>query len=147
MTEFVKQNLQTGCAITQIKLLNRYVDFINRLLELWMFIPCENNVPLEEPSELDKMRASWMDNPIDDNFYKVQSYNKAKSRVLFEGFSVEGYEYGKYITIRKDNFIMTYDLRKNEFLLQKDWNIERLSGLKSAYIFLTPNAVKQIYEQ
>jgi len=80
-----------------------YAKFLTQPITLRMFVPCDDKGnPLSEPSNLERMQASWMDNPIDDNFYRVSAYNKAKSKVLFEGWSVIGQD-DNVIEIEKDN--------------------------------------------
>lgn len=51
-----------------------YANFLKRKLELWMFIPCdENGEPLEEPTILDDRLS-----------LKLMIYQKAKESVWFE---------------------------------------------------------------
>jgi hypothetical protein len=58
----------------------KYANFLKQPLELWMFIPCdeEGNV-LEEPNE--EFELSYWDYST-----KSSKYQQAKERCLFEGF-------------------------------------------------------------
>ena len=95
-----------------------YANFLKQPLELWMFVPCdENGNVLEEPNP-DKFT---MDNVQSFDIFREQLsyYNKAKERILFEGFDIDA---------------------SNGLLYYNDV-IEHLVGKD---ISLTPNAIKQI---
>jgi len=59
-------------------------DFGKKALELGDFVPCVNGVPMDEPSG---MHCTSMDGSIESGRLQEQ-FQKAKSRVLFEGFEV-----------------------------------------------------------
>jgi hypothetical protein len=111
-----------------------YAKFLKQPLTLSMFVPVsESGEVLTEPTNIEKMQASWMDNPIDDNFYRVRDYEKAKSRCLFEGF--------KMCDRGDETCVMTDSFHLNGFIW-KDKTIETLVGYK---ITLSEAALKQIY--
>ena len=60
-----------------------YALFLKQFLEIWMFVPCDDdgNV-LEEPNP-------FYDFDTQDYYYLCQEYQKAKEKVLFEGFEVK----------------------------------------------------------
>jgi hypothetical protein len=59
-----------------------YANFLKQLLELWMFVPCdEDGNVLEEPK--------WENEETDYEIQiLVQEYQQAKEKCLFEGFEV-----------------------------------------------------------
>lgn len=121
----------------------KYAKFLKQPLTLGMFVPCdESGNVLKEPER-------WLDflkypESFDGNkeWYDLYAYQQAKERVLFEGFEVKALEYGLYVTIGKDNIILTWSHKDNDFLLNNGRPIERFVGLN---LTLTRTAVKQIY--
>ena len=77
MTDFVLQDKSmSGLSITN------YANFLKQPLELWMFVPCDNdgNV-LEEPC---------FDGENDQYFASAfEQFQQAKERCLFEGWDLE----------------------------------------------------------
>jgi len=63
-------------------------ELLETPLTLDLFIPAikvdDGWVVLDKPSHLQEMQAGWIDNPMDNNFYKVQEYRKAEKKVLFQ---------------------------------------------------------------
>lgn len=86
MVKFVLEQSKCNNDYQFSKKVCRYALFLNQLIELWMFVPCdeEGNV-LTEPR-----RASFLDSPsvIVDLDEQLKKYNKAKERVLFENFEL-----------------------------------------------------------
>lgn len=109
---------------TAVFQITNYANFLSQSLRLEMFVPCnkEGNV-LKEPTNLEKMQASWADNPIDDVFYKVRDFNKAKEKVLFEGFN-----YIKELRNSGGNY--THILKKDDFEIYIQWGGFHISGKK-----------------
>jgi len=68
-----------------------YANFLSQPLTLGMFVPCVDNVPLEEPIKY----KNWNDynySGTDIGFKdeaECRAYDKAKDNVLFEGFEVD----------------------------------------------------------
>lgn len=69
-----------------------YAMLLKRKLELWMFIPCdENNIPLKEPvmsySQENIKRLKGVEIEIAELINrKISDYQYAKKKCLFEGF-------------------------------------------------------------
>ena len=112
-----------------------YATFLKKPLKLGYFIPCdENDVPLEEPSNLDRMTAYWADYPINETFYKVKKYDEAKQRVLFEGFEYD-----------KENDWVTYNEFARFFVSElQNGKVEDLHELITEKVKLTKTAKKEI---
>jgi hypothetical protein len=117
MTDFVLSKDST--------LIYKYANLLKQPLELWMFVPCsEDGNVLEHPNYIKGERTSQFYND------KMDEYNKAKKRCLFEGFTVKN-----GIVFTPDNQILI-----QESLLEKI-TIENLVGCKYE---LTQTAQKQI---
>jgi len=58
-----------------------YEEFLGRILELGMFVPCVDGVPIDEPREENYRR----DLPLGEETYllEVERYQEAKEKVLF----------------------------------------------------------------
>jgi len=41
MTDFLDQNLNTGCLASQLTVIHNYKNFLKQKRELWMFVPCK----------------------------------------------------------------------------------------------------------
>ena len=95
------------------KLILDYATLLKTPIELGQFMPCDldGNV-LKEPTHLQKMQAGWMDNPIDNNFYKVKEYNEAKERVLFKGCEVETFVDYSLVKFNGDNIWVSWNKTK-----------------------------------
>lgn len=133
MTEFVLElwKDQSKKEITYVglheftRLTVNYANFLKQPLELGMFVPCVDGVPIN----------------IEDYQYsikKMQTYLQAKENVLFDGCFIQ---FGE-MNLRND---IAY---KNIFDLEniKHLTIEYLANKKSELLkpTLTPNAIKQI---
>lgn len=110
MTDYVDKVLTewTDRAVSEIDLVARlsdYKDFLKTPLTLGMFVPCdeEGNV-LEEPISSDPNSLS------DPYFMKdLEDYQKAKERVIFEGFDMEMIEQsGILIVIKQGKTVEQY---------------------------------------
>ncbi len=69
----IKYPLQKG---VKFDLLSNYIDLLYKPLELGMFVPCVDGVPLPEPD-------------LNSSFYDKQIYYQAEKKVLFKGFEWE----------------------------------------------------------
>ena len=110
------------------RLRENFDNFLEKPLKLGYFIPCdENDLPLEEPSF------------IDDAFnIKLYKYQKAKQRVLFEGFEYD-----------KENDWVTYNEFARFFVSElQNGKVEDLFKLIKDEITLTETSKKEIgYER
>ncbi len=102
-----------------------YMEFTGRILELGMFVPCNGKgEPLEEPTDM----------YTNEQYYgaAMDEYQKAKEKVLFEGFQVrvKG-EFGVAI-VNKEGVRLDWRFHKNRFF-QGYYTIEDLTGLGLKY--------------
>lgn len=107
----------------------RYANFLKQPLELWMFVPCdEDGNVLINPFAMDYHAGT-------EKEIKQLKYNKAKKRCLFEGLSLEM----GIVVVKHENgwhqILADYEIQSN--------NIEYLLTKKNDFI-LTPTAIKQI---
>jgi hypothetical protein len=123
-----------------------YANFLKQTLELWMFIPCdeEGNV-LEEPKfhyteqALRQLRGYDLEIALTVN-KKVSEYQQAKERCLFDGFTFH----------KTDRNNPDFWLVRNSFLKIHDYELELQSRTieilanRINLIELTPTAIKQL---
>ncbi|MCT4024379.1 hypothetical protein HZP91_15310 [Elizabethkingia anophelis] len=93
-------------------LLFGYTKFLKQQTQLGFFIPCENNIPLQEPIKY----KEWLSlKEKNTEFYfnsenkDCEAYHKAKSRVLFEGFELLSDYNGMYRLRNAQNIDITFD--------------------------------------
>lgn len=93
MTDFVlEQNNKTIPAICFKDCVLNYAKFLKQSLELWMFVPCdEDGDVLVEP---ERYRHQLNFDEWEDRYDKkeVLEFQQAKERVLFEGFKIIFYD-------------------------------------------------------
>ncbi|WP_137906083.1 hypothetical protein [Chryseobacterium sp. 2VB] len=149
MTEFVLQeNFKTHSRFfpeTTIK----YAEFLKQPLTLGMFVPVdeEGNV-LEEPTQekygwysscSPEEQSGWMYEEGEAKYYEaLEKWNKAKEKVLFEGFGMQPSKHkGLFDLVSKNGtLLLNLNFPTNEdveWLLTLGFEIE-----------LTPSALKQI---
>ena len=82
MTDFVldKQRFKEDSDTAIFKVTN-YAKFLKQPLELWMFVPCDEN-----GNVLEDIIGNGM---IHNYSEKVKQYEQAKDKVLFEGFEYD----------------------------------------------------------
>lgn len=150
MTEFVEQytapvvsdNQSSDVAklLNNLKLISNYTKFLKQPLELWMFVPVdENNVPMEFIEY-----EAWTGSDEEYNEY-THKYFEAKERVLFEGFYYQSNYSEKTQT--------KYEYVRNKFphvfsfgQINKNTIESLLTGFREEFIItLTATAIKQIY--
>ena len=141
MTDFVlQQNLDRANilshhnVISKFKNINRYATFLKQPLELWMFVPCdEDGNVLEEPESLKGYYETDKEGMETERKLREQ-YQKAKERCMFEGFETFTIE---EIIIQLCEYHHEGDL--------KDFSIEDLYNCWfDSEIKLTQTAIKQI---
>jgi hypothetical protein len=141
MTEFVL-NMQGNTLSSELglKAIN-YANFLSQPLKLGMFVPCVDNVPLEEPNhyylfESDKL--SRLDYTVcEDEYQSFIQYQQAKENVLFEGF-----EYGGH---SKECFILEY--KDGAYWLNSNDTIEGLIENFTESLTLTDSAINKLKQQ
>jgi hypothetical protein len=138
MTDFVVEMRENKVKdnIERFWACERYAKFLKQPLELWMFVPCDDNGNvLEKPKNLiwQKDDVCIMANGviINNNEY-INILHKAKERCLFEGFEFEK---------QKDYYIITL----NGNGLWVSWNkSKKIENLIEFNLQLTPTALKEI---
>jgi len=135
MTDFVLKQKSREYSITAFSEVLKYAKLIKQPLELWMFVPCdeEGNV-LEEPNG-DNYRKD--EEKLIPNFnylkYKIDSeiYQQAKERCLFEG-----------LYLCEDGFIRAED---SYILFSKEGMIkETIEDMIYYQTTLTQTAIKKL---
>ena len=105
MVDFV---LNSKSELHYFKVTQNYANFLKQPLELWMFVPCD-----EDGNVLEVVPY------YSDGVEKVNEYKKAKERCLFEGFKSVPFSN----SVRKGNYIIDFNYTENiniESLLHHD---------------------------
>lgn len=138
MTTFVLEQIKEktgleklGGVANALHVIHNYANFLKQPLEIWMFVTCDDNgVVLDEPKTTNIQDANF---DIDE----MENWNKAKDRVLFEGFTFKeiktSYEHYYIVNNEKITWLSWNKSKTVENLL--DYNQE---------IKLTKSAIKQI---
>ena len=115
---------------------HRYASFLKQFLQLWMFVPCdENGNVLEFPDPIHTYGLEPADYEYSDE--DVEKYQKAKDRVLFEGFEVcNRLESVKCVVNGDLHFSYDHAIAKKE----------TIEDLVKYQLTLTASAIKQISE-
>ena len=133
MTDFVLEQKETYTLdypqimwyqyeITKLNKIRNYANLLKQPLELWMFVPCDDNGNIKkEPLKRDYNTVN-----INNSYFK--EYQQAKERCLFEGFVIKD-----CLLINKKNIIVINYL--------SDKTIEHIVNNE---IELTETAIKQI---
>lgn len=125
--------------ITEKQFVNQvtnYANFLNRPLEISMFVPCdeEGNV-LEQPSNNWSYPMGSLNSDNKQRGKDLRKYNEAKERVLFKGFKYFDNE-GAYYTTNYDScFLYHYELNNEEITIE---------DLITNNLTLTESAIKQL---
>jgi len=130
MTDFILEDKYVGSPINMNK---QYAKFLKQPLELWMFVPCdENGNVLEEPKDYKTYMIMYSGvRQTHSEILKCQKYKQAKERCLFEGFEMykgNPYNYNKARAFTKD-------------YIDEKWNIEKIIHWE---LELTETAIKQL---
>lgn len=159
MTDFVIENenmvKQTESEMSKdLFKLAQYAHFLKQPLELWMFVPCSaNGNVLNKPfvfySEEDIKHLKGIEIEIaNEANKKVEEYQRAKERVLFEGFEYSD-SHKKGLVYDLDLFVFPYGenrfgLTKKEEGFRTWFQLFTVEDLVQCKIQLTENALKQI---
>jgi len=152
MTDYVlEQDLKMPVGRTVGQMV-KYGLFLKQSLEIWMFVPCKLVdgvwVILEEPVIVGYAGSEEM--LYDAQKMRLEEYQQAKERVLFEGFEFQ--EYRNYPTVSNGRLKFIFDEygcwleAYDNCEGQRINNIERLTqlNLSEEHLQLTPTAIKQI---
>lgn len=127
MTDFVlEQNKELKSPTLFEEKVFNYAKFLTQPLELWMFVPCDDDV-LEIP------KYNSNEEIIENQFLQ---YQKAQEKVLFEGFDV----------IKQKTYFIIKDSHGRVIWVswQKSKTVESLLN-EVTEVILTETAIKQIY--
>ena len=106
MTDFILEQHEQGISSTNASY--KYANFLKKALELWMFVPCDENGDVLEVVPY-----------YADGIEKVNQYKKAKERCLFDCFKSIPFSN----SVRKGNYIIDFNYTENiniESLLHHD---------------------------
>jgi hypothetical protein len=123
---------------TKWKLHCKRIIFGEQPLELWMFVPCdEDGNVLEEPTEKDEFRyCNGTEYYPHQKKQYAKEYQQAKERCLFEGFELKGQT--NYSFVYKNKNIFPY-------FISKKGTIEELTfHISNCDLQLTQTAIKQL---
>lgn len=88
LSDFLSNNIETGCLVSAMKRLTKYADFLKQPLTLGMFVPCKlvDNiwVRIKEPKEYQE----WLEIQKQGGYslcHNSNEYHKALDRILFKG--------------------------------------------------------------
>lgn len=133
---------------SQIKLnrIYKYAKFLDQKLELWMFVPCdENGNVLEEP----EIYSQWVRENFNDELENEERINqckefiKAKEKVLFEGFEVLRIDRNLTIITNKEKDCQVFGKHDDDYSISVNFtDVESLSKID---LQLTQSAKNQIF--
>lgn len=116
----------------------QFDSFLLRSLEIWMFIPCdENGVIFEEPERIHFSTEF-------DYKAELSVYQEAKGRVLFEGFEIIKPSDKCFILICSNKIQCQFLLNTNYSFCNIPLKDETIEDLVKYNLELTPTAQKQI---
>lgn len=131
LSNYEKHHYYNEC-LDIANLMVSYAKFLKQPLELWMFVPCDDNGNvIDEPIDYKIWEKSFHPKPATLRLKSYMDYQQAKERCLFERFG--------YKNETETHFIL---LQNNwEKSIPKIWTIEDLIG-RSFDLKLTKTALK-----
>lgn len=139
MTDFVTNYTETGCAVSQIKKMSNYAEFLKQPLKLEMFIPCdEKGNVLKQPNhyrrfiskdflnENPKMSEKWIK--------ECEEYKIAASKILFKNFDFF-IEHDDEKCVMTEGFVLPFEVlytMKIEDIVDNDIELTRF-GIATIY--------------
>lgn len=115
-----------------------YAEFLKQPLTLGMFVPVD-----EEGKELYLVPLKVFEGKFKDYKTVLETYVKAKEKILFEGFEVEVIGLGAF-AIRKRGWIIMKCSNSIDAIWENDASFQTIEDLVNLDIELTPSALKQI---
>lgn len=144
MTDFViEQNKINFIAYDELwNRVLKYANFIKKPLKLEMFVPCDKdgNV-LKEPHYYKDFTFNYFDNISGYDLLKCKKYQKAKKKVLFEGFKVTDADNGKKYLWNGDKLFSIFYDNTNPF---EPKTIEDLTSISIHTLNLSSNAINEL---
>jgi hypothetical protein len=144
MTDFVlEQAMSTKTILNRFMEVQNYANFLKQPLELWMFVPCdENGNVLEAPECYGK---KYTDDIPEKELILHEEFVQAKERCLFEGFEVidnnHFNSYDKSISSEGGNIAFRTKNNGNWVFVM---GVKIIEDLVKYNLQLTPTAQKQI---
>ena len=142
MTDFVIDRFNERNEDYDILVYN-YANFLKKPLELWMFVPCdENGNVLEEPESLKGFYETDNEGMIQECILQ-QKFQQAKERCLFEGLEINLFTNGRIRFYNKEKELS----KMYSIVFDKNGIIENKTDIESICkypITLTQTAIKQI---
>jgi hypothetical protein len=146
MTDFVLSQRIKGINdnVRRFWACERYANFLKRPLELWMFVPCdeEGNVLVDDNSfECCGRCVDGIDECVSE---QREKYQQAKERCLFEGFfnTIESPQYKMYI---ENGTQAVFYIARNSSVVKNIYGIRAIEDLiKDTPVELTETAKKLI---
>ena len=124
-----------------LQLMKNYANFLKQPLALWMFVPTDSKGELlKEPEDYDFWRnvdsKAKKDLTISESSKIVQfkAYEKARKKILFEGFKVgyNGYSVVRIIASYDDSIELSF--KKDNFNNQMIDDVESLTKYNEIYL-------------
>lgn len=144
MTDFVLEQelINGGFGQDEIDKVWDYANFLKQPLELWMFVPCdEDGNVLEEPSCMYIYNTQCFECSADE-MYRCRKYLEAKERCLFDGFELKTLEFGTCYSITNRALHVFWKGITREWKLSH--GISTIEDLVKYDLQLTKSAIKQL---
>ena len=123
MTDFVleqlnEQNSRTKPMREVFNSLEKYAKFLKQPLKLEMFVPCDDDGNVwEYPPTKEEWEWAQKDSADAEQSFKQKEYyyEKAKERVLFEGFKIYDYKLNVFFYLGRRK-TLSYDKKRKDFI-------------------------------
>ena len=144
MVEYVLEQRNIQIRPSEVcRLSVNYANFLNQPLTLGMFVPTDEDGNLLEKYKYFPCSLKYA-KEINEYYYK---YQKAKDKVLFEGFewnTADFFDKPMLELENKEKKYLLYDCEDKNFQDSEDKFINTIEDLLSCNLTLTPNAIKQL---
>ncbi len=146
MVDFVLDQNSKWSSDGALRNIVKYATFLKQPLKLGFFVPCDGNGNVLEEPNSDKVPNMPPDLQYDYWNEWNRDYQKAKDRVLFEGFEVIGQSEGFCeIELKNGDFWMTFvegEIKvTNQF--NQEYSVHVIEDLIQEDSTLTASAIKQ----
>lgn len=119
MTDFILKQDKYKNKFYELKSIQNYANFLKQPLELWMFVPCDDNGNfIDEPIDYKIWEKAFHPKPATLRLKRYMDYQQAKERCLFKRFGYEN-ETETHFILLQNNW---------EKSIPKIWTIEDLIG-------------------
>jgi hypothetical protein len=129
MTDFVLYQDNNDLSEYKIESIFNYANFLKQPLELWMFVPCDDDGNVLEYPVLKQNKRTVEENVAYQN--KTFQYQQAKEICLFDDFEM-------------DNSFVTHKSHSSFFYPKSLLHEKTIEDLVKYNLQLTPTALKQI---